>query len=870
MGEVYRAHDTVLDRDVALKILPSEFAADAHRLARFQREAKVLASLNHPNIAAIHGFEHTPECTFLVMELVEGEDLSMILARGALPVDEAVGISLQIAAGLEEAHEKGVIHRDLKPANVKRAPDGRVKVLDFGLARIFSGQAAVQRHISNAPTLTAPVTDAGTIMGTAAYMSPEQARGKEVDRRADIWAFGVVLFEMLTGRRPFAGETTSDTLAGILNSEPDWDSLPRGLPHQVDCVLRRCLSKDPLRRLRDIGEAKVRLESPEAESGVFTGPLTAAKGKASLSRRLLPWSLLGACLTAAAWLTWGRIWGPAAEPSLHLALPSPEGCEFVLDGSFPGLPAVSPDGHRVVFSARSKADNSVRLYVRALGAEKSFALDGTGDAQYPFWSPDGQWIGFYDRNECLKKIPAGGGPSQTICRAGNGKGASWSRRDQILFTSDYNTPISVVAAVGGEPREVTSLNDHEGFDSHRHPQFLPDGHHFLYLARGGAGNVGSELRLADLDGDPTKVVMKVTVAAGYTSGHLLFVTGQTLMAQPFDPRKGELDGAPVPVASNVLIIPGAALAAFSVSEEGELVYLRNQAVNDATLVWLDRAGKTIGRLGDEAEYNTVVLSPDNRSAAVTIMDPALGTHDIWIYEIERNFRTHFTNDPANEDYPVWQPDGRALLFISDRGGHRAVYRKSLGGTGETELVLDVGKPVILSDCAADGRTIIYSVKEDSTRYDLWCADTMGAKEPRLLLRTPGNEAAAKLSSDGMWIAFWSDESGSGQVYLAPWPEMSPISQVTTTTGTWHFWRRDSRELICQEETGGIQSCTLAPVGGTMHIGAPVHLFDFAAPTPTGAWLDLAADSERFLALNFSAINPPAYCEVVTGWLSRLP
>ncbi len=869
MGEVFRAHDTVLDRDVALKILSPAFATDANRLARFQREAKVLASLNHPNIAAVYGFEHTPDCTFLVMELVEGEDLSTILARGALSVDEAVAISLQIATGLEEAHEHGITHRDLKPANVKRAPDGRVKVLDFGLAKVLTGHAAVEGPISSGLTPTVAMTDAGTIVGTAAYMSPEQARGKEVDRRTDIWAFGAILFEMLTGRRPFAGETTSDTLASILKSEPDWHSLPDGLPHQVECVLHRCLSKDPLTRLRDIGEAKVRLENPEAESGVFSGAITAAEGKVSLSRRLLPWGLLAACLAAAAWLALGRIWGPATVPSLHLALPSPESCEFMVDGSSPGLPVVSPDGRSVVFSARSEADNSVQLYVRALGAEKSVALDGTGNAQYPFWSPDGQWVGFYDGNGNLKKIPVGGGPYQTVCKASNGKGASWGKLGQILFTSDFSAPISVVAAVGGEPREVTSLKDDEGFDSHRHPQFLPDGHHFLYLARRADGR-DAELRLADLDGGPAKVVMMVPVAARFTSGHLLFVTEQTLMAQPFDPGKGELSGAPVPVASDVLLIPGAALAAFSASDEGTLVYLRSKINSDATLVWLDRKGDEIGQLGDRAQYGTVVLSPDNRRAAVTIRDPVSDTHDIWIYEIERNFRTRFTHGPADENYPVWQPDGRALLFASDHGGRYAIYRKELGGTGEGELVFDLDTPVVIWDYADNGHTVVYSTVGEDGSLDLWSINLSGGKEPRLLRRTPGDEGAAKLSPDGRWIAFWSDESGTGQVYLAPWPEMSPISQVTTTTGTWHFWRGDSRELICQEETGRIQSYTLEPDGGTMHIGVQVHLFDFTMPSKEGAWLDLAATGERFLVLNSDAIKAPAYCEVVTDWLSRIP
>jgi len=393
MGEVYRARDTKLDRDVALKILPAEFAADTDRMARFDREAKLLASLHHPNIASVFGFETADETTFLVMELVEGDDLAATLRSGKLPVDEAVDIARQIAEGLEEAHEKGIVHRDLKPANVRRTPDGRVKVLDFGLARVFSGQTAGEESVSSFQTMTAGLTQMGTVLGTAAYMSPEQARGKEVDRRTDIWAFGVILFEMLTGKQLFAGETASDTLAGILKSEPEWDQLPADVPFQVDRVLRRCLAKDPRQRLRDIGEARVRLEDPLAESGMFSGPVQAVADAGDRRRwgRFVPWALLAVSLCALAWLQIGA--GNDAERGVqHLAVPAPPEVEFHINGSFPGLPEISPDGTRIAFSGVTAEDNLVQLYVRDFGAEKAVVLSDTKDAQYPFWSPDGRWL----------------------------------------------------------------------------------------------------------------------------------------------------------------------------------------------------------------------------------------------------------------------------------------------------------------------------------------------------------------------------------------------------------------------------------------------------------------------------------------------
>ncbi len=869
MGEVYRAHDTVLGRDVALKILPQEFAADADRMARFQREAKLLASLNHPNIASIFGFEHTPECTFLVMELVEGEDLSEVLKRGAVTVDEAVDIARQIAEGLEEAHEKGIIHRDLKPANVKRTPEGKVKVLDFGLARALSGQTAVEEHVSSAPTMTAAMTQTGTVLGTAAYMSPEQARGKEVDRRTDIWAFGVLLFEMLTGKQLFAGETASDTLAGILKTEPDWDDLPDDLPPQVERVLRRCLSKDPRQRLRDIGEARVRLENPGAESGILTGAISAVSLPDDKPRTaLLPWAVTVVAIAAALWFALGTGKQDIDARLMHLAIAAPEDAVFNVEGSYPGLPAISPDGRHIVFSGKSVEDGSVQLYIRAIDADQSVALDRTKNAQYPFWAPDGQWIGFYDRDEGLKKIMIGGGPAQTICPAPNGKGGSWNEAGQIIFTPEYNAAIYVVPAVGGEPKQITKLESDEGFDSHRHPQFLPDGRRFLYLARG-AGGRDSELRIGDLDGSDPIVVMKVSTAAQYASGYLLYLNQQTLMAQPFDPDTGTLSGTPATVIDDVMIITGAAKGSFCASDQGTIIYLRGMANFEAGLNWVDRKGNILGPVGDQANYNSVALSPDDSRVAVTIIDAQAGTGDIWIVEIERNFRTRFTNTPADELYPVWINGGNSLMFVSDRSGKYAVYRQDIGGTGETELVLELPTAIFLWDCSADGRTILYSTIGEDSALDLWAADVTGQEEPRLIRRTPADDGAANFSPDGRWISFWSEESGSGQVYLAPWPAMTPISQVSTATGGWSFWNSKGTELIYQDQTGRLLSAPLGFEGGRMNIGVPEPMFDHGSVQLEGALLDLAADNERFLAVSSIAMDPPSYCDVLLNWTTKL-
>ncbi len=868
MGEVYRAHDTTLGRDVALKILPPEFASDSDRLARFQREAKVLASLHHPNIASIFGFETTPECTFLVMELVDGEDLSEVLKSGPLPIDEAVDLARQVAEGLEEAHEKGIIHRDLKPANVKRTPDGKIKVLDFGLARVYAGQTAGEGQVASAPTMTAAMTQVGTVLGTAAYMSPEQARGKEVDRRTDIWAFGILLFEMLTGRQLFVGETASDTLAGILKSEPDWSQLPDGLPFQVERVIRRCLAKEPRQRLRDIGEARVRLEDPTAESGMFSGPVAAVAMSTSRPKNWIPWGLLAASVAVIAWLVVGGIGNTSSLPFMHVAITPPDEIDFHVTGSFPGLPVISPNGSQVVFSGRSTTGNVVQLYLRDLASAAAVALPNTEDAQYPFWSPDGQWIGFYARNRGLMKIMVGGGPPQLVCAATNGKGGSWNEAGQILLTTDYNSSILVVDAAGGEPRPVTSLTTDKGFNSHRHPQFMPDGRRFLYLARSG-GDGATEIRMASLDDTTHQVIMNQTIMADYAAGHLLYINQETLVAQPFDLDSGLLSGSPVRIASDVLVIAGAAKAAFSAANDGTLIYLRGFSTLDASLAWLDRDGREQGDVSDLALYDMVALSPDNRLAAVGIIDNLAGTWDIWIVDIERNFRTRFTNTSADEFGIVWHPNGRGLFFSSDRHGQSGVYYKAVGAAADAELVFSNDRSISLWDCSADGSTILYSISGGSSKLDLWSAELSGESAPRLLRQTAEDDVLGRFSPDGKWMTFATPVAGAAQLFVAPWPAMSPLTQVSTTSGTWSFWSRDGSELIYQEQSGAIMSVSMTTVGGEMHIGAAKTLFEFTAPNIEGPLLDVARDGERFLIVDAVDSDPPAYCDVILNWTSML-
>ena len=781
-----------------------------------------------------------------------------------MSVEEAVDVARQIAEGLEEAHERGIVHRDLKPANVKRTPDGRVKVLDFGLARVFAGQSAGEQEVSSQPTLTT-MTQVGTVLGTAAYMSPEQARGHEVDRRADIWAFGVTFFEMLTGKQTFVGETASDTLAGILKSEPLWEELPDGLPFQVERVLRRCLAKDPRQRLRDIGEARVRLEDPHAESGMLSGPVQTIEDRDSRGGfgRVVPWALLAVSLAVAGWLQFSSKGVPETGPR-HLAIPSPDEIEFHITGSFPGLPEISPDGRRVAFSGVSQPDNAVDLYVRDLDSEHGVLLSDTRDAQYPFWSPDSRWLGYYSRGTGLLKIPVDGGPTQKIAEATNGKGGSWSQLGEILFTTDYNSSIFMVRDGGGEISQVTDLQADAGFNSHRHPQFMPDGRHFLYFARGN-GRVESEIRFASLDGEPHKVVTTANLMGYYGSGNLVYVANGDLVAQPMDPDTGELSGSPTPVVGDVMTVSGAAKGVFSVATNRNLVYLKGEATEDASLSWRNRSGQETEQVGDMAPYDMVALSPDGRSAVVGVVTRQAGTWDLWIVDLARNFRTRFTLDPADDSDMVWSHDSRGVYFVSDRAENQAIFYKEIGSPEIPRKIFDTGRAIRLWDVSDDGRTIIYSEAGEGSNWDLWSSDMDGQSEPRLLRQSADHDVLGRFSPDEKWLTFASRESGQWQVYVAPWPAMAPLTQVSTTTGTWSRWTKGGRELVFLDATGTLNSVSMTPEDDRMLVGPSEPLFQLGPPVLESIYWSVTEDGEKFLTVNTQAREAPAYCNLVLDW-----
>ncbi len=669
MGEVWRAEDEKLGREVALKLLPGEFAGNPERMARFEREAKVLASLNHPNIATLFGLETFSPChperaervegspeagstfrsqrapensggpstpassddasaqddirsvTFLVMELVKGEDLSERISRGPVPLDEAVPIARQIAEALEAAHEQGIVHRDLKPANIKLKPDGTVKVLDFGLAKAWETESTDSR-LSLSPTMTQHATAAGLILGTAAYMSPEQAAGTAADRRADIWSFGVVFWEMLTGHKLFAGETVSHVLASVLKDVVDLDELPESTPPRLRELISRCLQRKPRQRLQAIGDARIVLEDYERDPDAFAAPVTGVDGgvfESARERSVIPWAVAAfATVLLVVAVVWMMRSPEAAAPTvLRAQIPPPEGTSFALEAFGPGAGVVSPDGLKIVFAAADS--NGLRMmWVRRISDLTARPLPGTEGAVFPFWAPDSRYVAFFSGDGKLRKIDTAGGPPITICVAPNGKGGSWSDDGQILFAPAHNTPIHLVSAAGGESRPVTEMPD--GVSSQRFPLWLPGGR-FLYFARSSEGSESDRVMVGSLkELGPGVELFAAASNVAFASGQLLFIREGTLMARPFEPETATFFGDAVPVAEDVLYIAGARFGAFSVSRNGLLVYNTGLVDMQSELVWVDRGGELIASLGTGDLLFDMAISPDGRFAAAGVLD----------------------------------------------------------------------------------------------------------------------------------------------------------------------------------------------------------------------------------------------------------
>jgi serine/threonine protein kinase/Tol biopolymer transport system component len=807
MGQVYRARDEQLERDVAIKVLPPLFVTDPDRLARFEREARLLASLNHPNIGTIYGLEPMDGGRALVLELVEGDTLADRLAGGsAIPVADALAIARQIADALEAAHEKGIVHRDLKPANIKITPDGVVKVLDFGLAKAASGEGS-RPGLTQSPTVKASGTGQGVILGTAAYMSPEQASGKPVDKRTDIWAFGCVLYEMLTGRQAFEGDSLSAILARVIEREPDWKSLPSALHPRIHELLYRCLEKNPKKRRRDIGDVRVEIEQALSEP---TQSATLPVDKASTRRTQLTWvAVLVLAVALAVALARLYLFAPPQASETRVDISTPE----TLD---PAAFAISPEGRRLVFAALR--NGRPQLYLRSLDGDTAEALNGTEGALLPFWSPDGRSVGFFANNQ-LKRIDLDGGLVQALTKVGLAQGGTWGPDGVILFSLVQKTgELFRIPASGGEPVAVTKINAGQG--SHRFPVFLPGGRQFVFYAAGTEAVRG--IYLGSLDSPDVTRLTEAAASAVYAGtpsapGWLLFVRQGALVARRFDPARRELGGDPVTVAESVAV--GLVHAAVSVSATGVIAY-RTGATNPRQLTWFDRSGRPLGTLGEPDRDGLINVELSRDGLRVAVQRAVQGKSGVWIIDSART--SPFTLDPRGDGWPLWSPDDTRIVYVSNKTGKTGFYKRASGSNdAATDEWLGVGMP---SDWSRDGRFLLYHDGNQKAGRDLRALQLDGDGESSLVEGSGLINLWGQFSPDGRWVAYPSNGSGRFEIYARPFSGPGAPVPVSTSGGIHARWSLDGKELFYIAPDGKLMAASITVKGATLVAGTPVALF----------------------------------------------
>ena len=870
MGEVYRARDTKLGREVALKVLPTAFAADPARMARFQREAQILASLNHPGIASIYGLEDSSGVRALVMELVEGPTLAERITQGPIPLAEALLIARQICEALEYAHERSIVHRDLKPANIKLAEHDTVKVLDFGLAKALEAESQAD-DISSSPTTSHLETHAGVILGTAAYMSPEQAKGRSADRRADIWAFGCVLFEMLTGKRAFLADTATEILAAVIRGEPDWPLLA-AVPPRVRDLLSRSLQKDPRQRLQAIGDARIAIEeilSGKAEAAVpSVAPATEPEGAFSRFVTAAWWMgwLLAAFGALAFFIPWRK---EAPAPAIVSQIVPPADNTFAVTGNRGGIPVLSPDGQRLAFVARDSQGKQL-LWVLPLNAGVAQPLAGTDDARYPFWSADSRNLAFYAHGK-LNRIDASGSPPLALCDAPVGRGGAWGRDGTILFTPNTWTSLFRVPDSGGTPQPVTRFDGSRQDATHRWPQFLPDGKHFLFFVRSN-DRQKTGTYAASLDGGEPKLVLQIDAAALYAPpGYLLFVRDRALLAQRFDAGKLALVGDAVPLADHLQINSLVQHDTFSVSDNGLLTYQAGSALpGSSRLLWFDAGGKQTGEVGRQSDYLSPRLSPDEKRLAYS-SPLSSGINNLWLFDISRGMQTRLTFSAATDFNPTWSPDGKTIAFASNRDGIFHLYQQPADGSGQATPLLVDAAVEDYPDWSADGRYLFFERTEQrpGAHTEIWALPLSGDRKPFPVVQIPSNAIVPVLSPDGKWVAYASDETGATNLFVVPFRHGSGKWQISSEGGLFPRWGRDGKVLYYISRDFNLIAAEVSGNGDSFSVGPVRSLFTVNVVYGVGNFYDVTRDGKSFLVNTEVVPKSAEPLTLVVNWTTLL-
>jgi eukaryotic-like serine/threonine-protein kinase len=887
MGEVYRAKDTRLDRTVAIKVLPSHLSSHPELKQRMEREAKAISALQHANICTLHDIGSQDGVDFLVMEYLEGQTLAERLAKGALPLDLVLKIATEIAQALEKAHQRGIIHRDLKPANIMLTKAG-AKLMDFGLAKpeLSIAPQAVGPFTPSTPTMNlasltaavSPLTQKGSIVGTFQYMAPELLQGAEADARSDLFSFGCVLYEMITGRRAFDGKSQLSVFTSILEKDPEPIAVTQPqAPPMLDRVVRACLAKDPADRIQSAHDVAMDLrwiaESTSAESAAVDSANASSQLKKSWAAWVAALSLVFIALAAFGGYRWAK---SSEEPlSIHAEIPPPDKFSLDTTGDAGGMPVLSPQGDKIAFVAHS--GETKQLWVRSLGSEQAQALDGTAGAAHPFWSPDGHYIGFFAGAKLLK-IAAAGGPIATIADAPNSRGGSWSANDVIVFAPDFMGSLLKVSAHGGAVEPATRI-DRSKHTTHRWPWFLPDGKHFIFIATSHTGGDPTQngVYFASVDGPETHLIVATDSAGQYASGYLLYRLNTALVAQPFDPKSGTLSGSAIPLVNNLRDDVGVWRSIFAVSQNGMMVY--QPGGTDAAkshLVSFDRLGKTLADYDPQEStaansrgllgVRDVRLSPDNKRVAFA------SGNGIWTLDLERKTKTRITFDQQVTQEPSWSPDGKSLIFsalVTSGGGNVEIRSKSADGSGSEKVLVEQNN-YHSPGWSPDGKYITYLWGEGEKMVSLWIRPVNGDGKPVAAVRPPSAQSDLsyyRISPDSHWVAYASDESGQQDVYITTFPEGKGKWRVSSNSGAYPAWSGNGRELFFKDLLDDLFVCTVTPKGSEIEVGTPQRLFHAASPG-IGVAFDVSSDGKRLL-VNHSVEEAQVPLQLVTNWPAEL-